>query len=87
MYPRNGRLFFLRGAELADPAGRLEGSGSQVRSIRLMGPEVFDDPEVMALLDAAEANPRYSRWGEAGGTIVKSISAKQRPRRPAESKV
>jgi hypothetical protein len=87
LYPRNARLFFYWGAELADPGGRLSGTGNQVRSIQLTGPEVFDDPQVRALLDAAEANPRHSRWGEAGGTIIKSVSAKQRPRRPAASSV
>jgi hypothetical protein len=81
LFPRNVRLFFYWGAELADPAGRLLGSGNQVRSVHLTGPEVFDDPEVLALLDAAEANPRHSRWGEAGGTIIKSVSTRQRPRR------
>jgi hypothetical protein len=85
LFPRNVTLFFYWGAELADPAGRLQGSGNQVRSIRLSGPEIFDDPEVVALLAAAEANPRHCSWGEAGGTIIKSISPKQRPRRPETS--
>jgi hypothetical protein len=81
LFPRHVTLFFYWGAELADPAGLLQGSGNQVRSIRLTGPELFDDADVVALLDAAEANPRHSRWGAGGGTIIKSVSAKQRPRR------
>src|SRR3954471_13377690 len=32
-YPRWVTLFFLRGADLTDPHGLLEGSGAQVRSI------------------------------------------------------
>jgi hypothetical protein len=83
LFPRNVRLFFYWGAELADPAGRLEGSGNQVRSVSLTAAEVLDEPQVLALLDTAEANPRHSKWGEAGGTIIKSVSAKQRPRRPS----
>ena len=85
LYPRNVRLFFYWGAELADPAGRLEGSGNQVRSVPFTDAQIFDDPQVLALFDAAEANPRHSKWGEAGGTIIKSVSAKQRPRRPSVS--
>ena len=85
LYPRNVRLFFYWGAELPDPNGRLAGPGNQVRSVPRLGPEVFDEPQVKALLDAAEANPRHSAWGEAGATIIKSVSAKQRPRRAATS--
>jgi hypothetical protein len=35
LYPRWVRFFFLDGAALDDPDGRLEGAGNQVRSIRL----------------------------------------------------
>ena len=37
LYPRTVTLFFYWGAELTDPAGRLQGSGNQVRSIPLSG--------------------------------------------------
>src|SRR6478672_3941068 len=35
LYPRWVRFFFLEGIALDDPEGRLEGSGSQVRSLRV----------------------------------------------------
>ncbi len=35
LYPRWVRFFFLDGAALEDPEGRLEGTGNQVRSIRV----------------------------------------------------
>src|SRR5437870_1599741 len=35
VYPRWVTLFFLRGVDLPDPHGLLEGSGSQVRGVRL----------------------------------------------------
>ena len=35
LYSRYVTLFFLRGVDLPDPGGLLEGSGSQVRGVRL----------------------------------------------------
>ena len=37
LYPRWVRFFFLEGVAIDDPEGRLEGTGSQVRSIRVDG--------------------------------------------------
>ncbi|MCA9730134.1 MAG: DUF1801 domain-containing protein [Candidatus Eisenbacteria bacterium] len=84
-YPRWVTLFFLRGAALDDPDGLLEGSGRQVRSIRLATPGDLDKPAVRALVAraiAADAEALASAPRLA--TIVKSVSAKQRPRRPPE---
>jgi hypothetical protein len=82
LYPRWVTLFFLRGIDLPDPSGLLEGSGSQVRSIRLQPISRMKMPEVGALIDAAVANA--SPLPATGGSlIIKSISAKQRPRRAA----
>src|SRR5215469_16731713 len=51
---KNGvTLFFLWGARLPDPAKILQGSGKQVRSIRLESAATIKRPEVDALLDAA----------------------------------
>jgi hypothetical protein len=83
-YPRVVRLFFLQGAGLPDPGGILEGQGSTVRSIVLAGPGTFDRPEVAALIESALDHARVPLPPDgAGRTIVKSISANQRPRRPA----
>lgn len=82
-YPRWVTLFFLKGRELADPSHLLKGTGSTVRSIRLEPFAVLRAPEVQRLLDAA-----IGRCAEALGnapplsTVVKSVSHKQRPRRP-----
>ena len=35
LYPRWVRFFFVEGFAIHDPEGRLEGSGNQVRSIRV----------------------------------------------------
>jgi len=83
LYPRWVTLFFLRGIDLPDPHGLLEGTGAQVRSVRLKPIERLEAPEVVALVDAAvERAPPLPANGK-GALIIKSISAKQRPRRPA----
>lgn len=82
-YPRYVTLFFLKGVELPDPAGLLEGSGSTVRGVKLRPISRIQSAEVCALIDAALANlsTPLPPAGE-GPLIIKSISARQRPRRP-----
>lgn len=80
-FPRWVRLFFLRGAELEDPEGWLEGQGAQVRSLKLPSLAVLDEPPVRALMAQALARRPIDPAG-AGRTIVKSISPNQRSRRP-----
>ncbi|MDB5453732.1 MAG: hypothetical protein JWO33_2310 [Caulobacteraceae bacterium] len=83
LLPRNVTLFFYYGVRLADAEGLLQGKGNQVRSIRLPTPAVLDEPAVIALMQTAAADSRTPLPAEPCGTIIKSVSAKQRPRRPA----
>jgi len=83
LYPSYVRLFFLRGIDLPDPGGMLEGDGSQVRSIKLKPISLIETAEVVALLDAAVASSYPLPAPGKGRLIIKSICAKQRPRRPA----
>jgi hypothetical protein len=82
LYPRWVTLFFLRGVDLPDPHGLLEGSGSQVRGVRLDPISRLETAEVGALIDAAVANAPPLPPSGQGELIIKSISAKQRPRMP-----
>ena len=82
LYPRYVTLFFLHGVDLPDPHRTLEGSGSQVRSVRLQPISRLETAEVLALIDAAVANGKPLPESGEGKLIIKSISAKQRPRRP-----
>jgi hypothetical protein len=83
-YPKWVTLFFLHGTDLQDPEGLLEGEGSQVRSIRLEAPAVIDTPDVQALIaQAALAHAAAFLVAPTLTTVVKSVAAKQRPRRPA----
>jgi hypothetical protein len=79
-------LCFLKGAKLADPKKLLKGSGNIVRNIRLTSPAHLEDPDVEKLLAAAiaAATPAFASDASGPRTVVKSISAKQRPRRPGE---
>src|SRR5262249_53344511 len=75
-------ICFLYGARLADPAKILHGGGNQVRSLRLESAATLARPGVETLLRAAVAYGKYPLPTTGrGALIIKSISAKQRPRR------
>jgi hypothetical protein len=75
-------LSFYYGSTLPDPQKILLGGGTQNRFIRLENVATLSKPEVMALLRAAvaQAEPPLPPSGR-GRLIIRSISAKQRPRR------
>ena len=75
-------LHFLYGAALPDPHGILQGSGSQNRFVRLESAASLNSAPVRELLAAASAraDPPFPPSGR-GKLIVRSISAKQRPRK------
>jgi hypothetical protein len=83
LYPKWVSLFFARGAKLPDPSGVLRGSGTQIRHVVLQPLDVLDSPAVRALIKVAVATHPKALGGGRGRTIIKSVSAKQRPRRPA----
>jgi hypothetical protein len=80
-------LFFLQGVGLPDPDGRLRGSGNKVRHIVLESARTLDEPPVKRLIEIAllsakvPLDPTQKRR-----LIIKSVSAKQRPRRAAANK-
>jgi hypothetical protein len=74
-------LCFIRGASLADPKKVLQGSGSQTRFLRLPTADVLERAEVRALMKAAMAKAKPLDGN--GELVIRSVSAKQRPRRKA----
>jgi hypothetical protein len=77
-------LSFYWGSTLPDPHKLLQGSGSQNRFIRLPSAATLAEPAVEALLAAAAAQSKTQLPFSGGGyLVIKSISAKQRPRRQA----
>jgi hypothetical protein len=85
VFPRWVSFFFLmHGTKLRDPEGLLKGGGNKVRHIVLESPDTLDDPAVLELMaQALELSPKQIDAEQPRRMIVKSISAKQRPRRPA----
>ncbi len=75
-------LCFLWGKRLPDPTRRLRGDGSQTRSLPLNSASDLSDPDVDALIAAAVdlARQPFPATGR-GRLIIRSVSAKQRPRR------
>ena len=75
-------LAFYRGADLPDPHKILQGSGVQNRFVRCPSAETLNDPKVKAIIDAAVAQARvpFAKIGN-GKLIIRSVSAKQKPRR------
>ncbi len=84
LYPDHAALCFLQGAKLPDPHKRLRGSGNVARNVRVNDVRVLDDPQVVTLIEEAlhrakvRMDPKQKRK-----MIIRSISAKQRPRRTA----
>ncbi len=75
-------ICFLYGAALPDPTGILTGSGTQTRFLRLESAAMLARPDVEALFAAAEARARVPLATRGRGTLtIRSVSAKQRPRR------
>jgi hypothetical protein len=69
---------------LPDPKKILQGSGNQNRYIRLESAATLARPEVEALIRAAIAQAKTPLPERGRGyTVIKSVSAKQRPRRRA----
>jgi hypothetical protein len=82
-------LCFLQGAGLPDPARRLQGRGNVVRNIRLYtsgveDAKVLDNPEVLSLINMALNRAKVPMPAKVRRKLViRAVSAKQRPRRPA----
>lgn len=84
MAPTHVTLCFIQdGPSLPDPEGLLKGSGNVVRHVRLTSARDLDKPAVRALVKAAVArsDAPFAK-GKRRELAIKSISPKQRPRRP-----
>lgn len=75
-------LCYLQGAGLPDPKGLLKGSGNVVRNLRIETAATLDHPDVRALMKVAleRAKAPIDPKG-VHRLMIKSVSAKQRPRR------
>lgn len=82
-YPRWATLFLMYGASLPDPEGLMTGEGARIRSVRLSGLAMLKSDAIDQLISAAVMQAGWKLDPKAKGElIIKSISGKQRPRRP-----
>jgi hypothetical protein len=82
VYPRWVSLFFFNSLPLADPTKRFRGTGKTTRHIVLAdGAATLQEADVAALIKASLKKVDFPDG--RGKIIIKSVSAKQRPRRPA----
>ena len=84
VFPKWASLFFFKTLPLKDPKKLLKGAGKTTRHIVLKdGAATLAEPEVRALIDQAlDKAGQPFKHGAKGRIVIKSVSAKQRPRRP-----
>ena len=84
VYPQRVSLCFLQGgiSNLQDPEKLLQGSGKLNRFIPLKSAATLVEPAVLDLIAQATAKARIPiSSAVAGHLLIKSVSAKQRPRK------
>lgn len=87
LYPKWVSLFFMQAKGLRDPKRLLKGTGTVAKHVILSSPDVLDDSALMDLMHQAIERARVPLSATTRHRVViKSVSEKQRPRRPPESK-
>jgi hypothetical protein len=86
VFPRWVSLFFLQAKGLPDPSNILKGQGTVAKHVVLPNAAALDETAIQALLGEA-VNRAKAPLSPATRhrIIIKSVSAKQRPRRPEDS--
>lgn len=88
VFPQWVSLFFLQGTQLSDPDKILKGSGNVAKHIRLPSAKTLNEPAVRALMTEATQKAKVPFDPDTKHRlIIRSVSAKQRPRRPSEPAV
>jgi hypothetical protein len=87
VFPRWVSLFFLQAKGLPDPEKILKGNGNVARHVVLSTPAMLNQPALRDLMESAieRAKVPFDTQG-THRLIIKSISARQRPRRPSDTK-
>jgi hypothetical protein len=83
LYPRWVSVFFARGVDLPDPKKLLRGGGKAIRHVPFKSVSDLEDPAFQELITVALARAPVPFDASARRRlIIKSISEKQRARRP-----
>jgi hypothetical protein len=84
VYPKWVSLFFLQAKALPDPTGILKGQGKVAKHIVLPNASTLDEPVIEELIVEALRRAKVPlNPATTHRIIIKSVSARQRPRRPA----
>jgi hypothetical protein len=88
LFPKWVTLCFIQnGPQLPDPGRLLKGSGNVVRNVRLESAADLDKPAIRTLIRDALSRARVPFDPKARRRmVIKSISAKQRPRQPVTTR-
>ena len=83
--PDHITICFLRGKKMPDPNKMLLGSGTTVRHIKMKSSKELDSKPIRKFiaLAIADAYPPFDPERK-NSLVIRAISAKQRPRRPAK---
>lgn len=84
--PRRVSVCFLWGADLADPDGLLQGTGRQVRHVRVERIGVVDDPKFKRLVRDAVGALGLEFGGREREVQIRAESGNRRGRRVGEKK-
>jgi hypothetical protein len=85
VFPQWVSLFFLQGAQLSDPDKILKGSGNVAKHVRLPSAKTLEEPAVASLMVEATHKAKVPFDPDnKHRLIIRSVAAKQRPRRPPE---
>ncbi len=88
LYPKSVNLCFLQAGKvgLNDPRKILQGSGTTNRFITLRSATALNSPEIQDLVaQALTAAKVPMKQSASGRLVIKSVAAKQRPRRPGRA--
>lgn len=85
LFARGVTLYFTHGKKLPDPEKLLQGNGNQGRFLRVQDVKMLGKPSTKAFFrSATELSKTPLPKTGRGYIVIKSISAKQRPRRPSQ---
>jgi len=89
VYPDHVNLLFMRGVDLKDPNGLLEGTGKAMRHVKMRTVADVGRPGVRQLIEQAKKRPGIARSAKPGTHVVSMIKgqrdadARLKPRAPA----
>jgi hypothetical protein len=82
IYPDHVNLMFMRGVDLKDPKGLLEGTGKAMRHVKMLTVADAARPGVRQLLKQAKKRPGLGKAPKPGQHVVSMITGQKPPDAP-----